>query len=420
MPGSVVRHVPLPRGQSHPLLGRSNPVRTRFGILVLLIALFTAMPGTAYGQRTSDGDRALNIGVNKVGLSIGDSREWTGIRLNWRDSRLRRARGINATIWRPYDGGHGDIHGLALGLPLTGGRNVRGLQFGGGIEAEEELLGIGLGALGMGAGEKVGGIMVGGLGIGTGGDLAGIIVGGLGAGGGGDARGLVVGGAGAGVGGDVRGIVVGGLGAGAGGELRGLGIGGLGIGAGGGVTGIAVGGLGVGSGGEVSGLMVGGLGVAAGGGGRGVMIGGLGAGVGGDFSGIGVGGLGIGGGGDMTGIFLGGAGVGSGGTLKYLSIAGLGVGAPTVKGVAIGGLGVGGHELEGVMIGGATVRVVEGGTLRGVGVSPVNYIQGTQRALTIGIVNYAWELHGLQLGVIDIVRRNPAGGRVLPLVNWGS
>src|SRR5690606_36470358 len=119
---------------------------------------------------------------NRTGLSIGDSREWTGVRLNYRDSRLRRANGINATIWRPYEGGHGDVNGLALGVPLVGGRNVRGIQVGLGVEAMEELSGIGVAALGLGAGERVAGIMVAGLGAGTGGDMRGIVVGGLGAG----------------------------------------------------------------------------------------------------------------------------------------------------------------------------------------------------------------------------------------------
>jgi len=73
-----------------------------------------------------------------------------------------------------------------------------------------------------------------------------------------------------------------------------------------------------------------------------------------------------------------------------------------------------------LMLAGATVRVVEDGMLRGVGVSAVNYIQGTQRGLTVGIVNYTRRLSGVQLGLINIVRENPAGRVVLPVVNWGK
>jgi hypothetical protein len=53
-------------------------------------------------------------------------------------------------------------------------------------------------------------------------------------------------------------------------------------------------------------------------------------------------------------------------------------------------------------------------------VSPFNYIQGRQHGLTIGIVNYARELRGVQLGLLNIAKGNPRGRQVLPLVNWGS
>ena len=72
------------------------------------------------------------------------------------------------------------------------------------------------------------------------------------------------------------------------------------------------------------------------------------------------------------------------------------------------------------MVAGGTVRVVNDGTLRGVGVSSFNYIQGTQRGLTIGIVNYARTLHGMQIGLINIARHNPSGRKMLPVVNWGQ
>ena len=72
------------------------------------------------------------------------------------------------------------------------------------------------------------------------------------------------------------------------------------------------------------------------------------------------------------------------------------------------------------MLAGATVRIVEDGTLRGVAISPVNYIQGTTHGLTIGIVNYTRQLQGVQLGLLNIARENPTGRRILPFVNWGS
>jgi hypothetical protein len=60
---------------------------------------------------------------------------------------------------------------------------------------------------------------------------------------------------------------------------------------------------------------------------------------------------------------------------------------------------------------------VEDGPLRGVSVSAYNDIRGPQRGLTVGLYNYARELRGVQLGIINVARNNPAWARVLPGVN---
>jgi hypothetical protein len=116
---------------------------------------------------------SLDLTVDGVGLSIGDSREITGIRLNFRDRAMRSVTGINATIWMPYKDHGGDVRGLALGFAAGGlgvgaGRDVRGVAFGG---------------LGAGAGRDLKGIVVSGLGAGAGRDIKGIALGGIAAGG---------------------------------------------------------------------------------------------------------------------------------------------------------------------------------------------------------------------------------------------
>src|SRR5262249_14742763 len=77
-----------------------------------------------------DGRRSLDLGVNGYGISFGDSRRWTGLRFNYRDSRLDQATGINATLWYPYEGGAGRVSGLALGLPTTGATELEGFGIG--------------------------------------------------------------------------------------------------------------------------------------------------------------------------------------------------------------------------------------------------------------------------------------------------
>jgi hypothetical protein len=44
-------------------------------------------------------------------------------------------------------------------------------------------------------------------------------------------------------------------------------------------------------------------------------------------------------------------------------------------------------------------------------------MKGEQRGLTIGLINYTWELRGVQLGVINCAESN-RGLKCLPLVNW--
>lgn len=302
-------------------------------LLAVSLAVATLLPAQETG-------RSLDLGIGGVGLSIGDSRQWKGIRLNARDASLERMDGIHVTLLGPRGGRGGDVRGIALGVPATGGRSLRGVS---------------VALAGFGATESLTGVGAAGLGLGSGGSLRGVHAAGLGIGAGRDVRGVVVGGLGVGSGGDMRGVIVGGLGIAAKDSLRG----------------VSVAGLGIGAGREARGVLVAGL------------------------------------------------GIGAGELLDGLAVAGLGVGARAVRGIAIGGLGVGAHDLLGLAVSGALVRVVDDGRLRGAAVAPVTWVQGAQRGLSVGLVNYAWSLTGVQLGLVNIVRDNPRPRRVLPLVNWG-
>ena len=319
--------------------------------------------------------QSLDLMIDNTGLSIGDSRIVRGIRLNFRDRNMERVDGINATIWTPYDDARGgEVHGIALGLPLTGAARISGLGVGiFGVGAEEDFSGIGLGGFGVGAGGNATGILVGGFGVGAGGD--------------------------------VRGLTIGGFGAGAGGTVTGITIGGFGAGAGGGVSGLQIGGFGVGSGGDV----------------RGISIGGFGAGAGGDITGFTIGGFGAGAGGDITGITLAGIAAGSGGTMRGFTLAGAAAGAPRVRGVVVSSI-AGGHDIHAGVLAPIYFRLEsdedgELGVFRGLSLSAFNHMKGEQRGLTIGLINHAWELRGVQIGLLNCADSNP-GLKCLPLINW--
>jgi hypothetical protein len=313
--------------------------------------------------------QVIDLTVHNTGLAIGDKPLMNGIRLNFRDRQLERINGINATIWSPYSPAKGTVNGVALGIPVTGAGQING---------------VGIAVVGLGVENTFRGIGIAPIGVGGGNDMAGIFVGGIGVGGG---RRL-------------EGLSIGGIGVGSGGSLRGIQIGGIGVGGGGDVTGISIGGIGVGGGGNVTGLAIAAIGVGGAG----------------DFTGIGIGGIGVGTGGNATGLMIGGVGVGSGGTVRGLAIGGVGVGAPRLNGVALSLIGAGGVDVKAIVIAGAYFKVDEKGRFDGGSLSAVNNVSGAQHGLTIGLWNYARELHGAQFGLINI-SDNDGKRRVFPLLS---
>lgn len=328
--------------------------------------------------------QGLGIPSKRGGLGFGNLSKFTGIRFNFKDKDVEKINGINTTIWVTKDDSYqtGTVNGLSLGLPLAmGHENQNGISIGAlGVGTTGNLTGINIGVLGAGAGDNITGLNIGGLGIGSGGDL--------------------------------RGITIGGLGAGSGGDIGGFNFGGLGIGAGGNLSGFTFGGLGVGSGGNVNGITIGGLGVGAGG----------------DLNGFTAALAGIGAGDRIRGITIAGIGVGAGEEVKGITVACIGVGSRKVTGLVIASA-VGGIDVKGIMIAPAWFRVgdkhknddgtteVKEGTMTGLSVSAYNSIKGEQRGVAIGIVNYATRVKGIQFGLINIVKENPRGLRVLPIFN---
>lgn len=61
---------------------------------------------------------------------------------------------------------------------------------------------------------------------------------------------------------------------------------------------------------------------------------------------------------------------------------------------------------------------LQAGHLSGVSISAYNRVIAVQRGLTIGLLNYARELHGFQVGVVNVAGNNRGLARVLPLVNF--
>ena len=119
----------------------------------------------------------------------------------------------------------------------------------------------------------------------------------------------------------------------------------------------------------------------------------------------------------MTGVNIGGIGAGAGIALYGLTIGGIGAGSPTIKGITIGGLAAGGENITGITAALGMIKIENNGTHTGFNLSAFNYIKGTQTGLSIGIVNYAYNLKGVQIGLVNYVRDNPKYLKVLPIIN---
>ena len=218
----------------------------------------------------------------------------------------------------------------------------------------------------------------------------------------------------------LKGINIGGLGVAAESELTGLNVGLLGVGSGGDITGISIGLLGLGSGEDMRGISIGGLGAGVGGNSKGILIGLIGAGAGENMTGIQLGGIGLGAGEDMKGISIGGIGLGAGNDISGISIGLVGVGAGRdIKGITFGGVGVAsGRDISGVTFSLGRIMVDRRGELKGLSISSYNKILGMQTGVSIGLLNYANNLRGVQLGIINFVPNNPGWRRILPFINW--
>lgn len=204
--------------------------------------------------------QSFDFPTKRCGISIGNSKRFTGLRVNFRDSRVDEIIGINMTLWQPKDDNKDAIiKGISLGL-IPGGGQLNGIQFGLGVSAEKELKGISIGLLGIGSGENVIGLNIGGLGSGAGGNMIGFNFGLLGVGAGENLQGINIGGLGCGAGENVCGFNIALLGLGAGERLSGITLVGLGAGAGEKLEGVTIAGLGIGSP-HIKGITVGGAGV---------------------------------------------------------------------------------------------------------------------------------------------------------------
>lgn len=325
---------------------------------------------------------SIDLPSRKWGLSIGNSNNFNGIRFNYRDCNVETINGLIFTIWDARSVKNSEVNGISIG-GMPHASRLNGLNVGLGFIGEEEVNGINLGILAAVSNGNMNGLNIGGLATVASSNMSGVNFGGL--------------------------AVV------SEGDMRGLNFAGLAQVANGNLSGINFGGLAVVSQGNLSGFSFAGLALVADG----------------HLSGVNISLLACVANENMTGINITGLALVSTGNLAGVNVGGLAaVGTESIYGLSvtigqlqteneIWGLGISGYKTETFDFTGAnfTLAWTEIQNLRGFSFAVYNRIYGEQDGLTIGIVNYAEELNGIQLGLINIAGNNSGIFKVLPIIN---
>jgi hypothetical protein len=175
--------------------------------IICIIAILLISTFALFAQDTLSNGKALNIPFKKYGISIGNSYEFNGIRINFADKNVRRINGLNVTGWFKLSKNQKAIvNGITVGvLPLAGtlqpinigligvgsekssnGLTIGGLMIGGDVnglslsglitmaDGARGMSGVALSGIGVGAAAAINGLAVGGLAVGTDGNLNGL------------------------------------------------------------------------------------------------------------------------------------------------------------------------------------------------------------------------------------------------------
>lgn len=163
-----------------------------------------------FAQNTLSNGKALNFPARRYGISIGNSYEFTGIRINFADENVKIVHGLNVTFWlKAFKNENAVVKGISFGVTPVGGT----------------MWPINLGVLGTGAAHNLFGLTLGGLIIGSTGNIKGLSVSGLVTMADGDKSvisGVAISGIGIGANKTINGLVVGGFAVGTDGDINGV------------------------------------------------------------------------------------------------------------------------------------------------------------------------------------------------------
>lgn len=384
-------------------------------VLLLFCAVSPAPAQDSAAVQDSAPGWSLDLGFRGYGLSIGNSVRWNGIRLNFSDRGVLAVNGLNLTFGAPKENPRAVFNGAAVGLAPVG-KSFRGLTFGlVGAVAHRSFDGVSLAGLGLVSNGTMKGVNLSGLGAVADGDMVGLNLVGLGTVAKGRLTGLNVAGLGIVAQEDMVGINLAGLGAVSQGRMWGTNAAGLAAVSEGSMVGLNFAGLGLVAEAGMTGLNFGGVAVVAGDRMTGLNLAGVAV-VAKQQIGISLAGVAVVAEEQVRGAAVAGVAVVAGdGPIQGLTVTlGTVKSSRMISGFAFAGYRVEAPQVQGWVVPLATLQA---GRLEGVSLSAYNRVSGIQRGLAIGLVNYARELHGFQVGVVNVAGNNRGIARVLPILN---
>ena len=383
----------------------SRCTSTSFGTASMKTLVFAFIAAIAvdalHAQENESGGSSLNLTIGNSGIAFGHADRVNGIRINWKDRSFDYVNGMNLTFWipdgKPY---YGTVNGLAIGLTAPAGERLHGVAITpGAVLAEEHMIGLNAGLLALVSQGDIYGLNIGGLASVAEGSIRGASISALAIVSQGPTDGLSLAGLATVSQGGLGGISFSGLAAVSQGPMWGLNVAGLATVSQGDLTGFSFAGLAAVTQGSVTGVTVGGLATVAQG----------------DVSGVSLGGLAVVSQGGQYGVNLGGIAL-----VAEDAIHGINVTIGQLQSEQeLAGLNVGLYKMESPSITGVNVGLIwtESEELRWFSVSGYNRTYDIQKGLTIGLLNYAGDLLGIQIGLFNIVKANPPLFRYLPFIN---
>jgi hypothetical protein len=136
---------------------------------VLCSIIFLMGASHLFAEDTMSDGKALNFPTKKYGISIGNSKEFTGIRINFADEDVKVVNGLNITFWFKYAKNQEAVYnGVNVGvLPAAGSSQYLNLGLLATGTAHGDLNGLSAGGLFIGSGGNINGLSIAGLFIGT-------------------------------------------------------------------------------------------------------------------------------------------------------------------------------------------------------------------------------------------------------------